>query len=139
MNKKLLIIIGAVVILATGAVVAIASIGQSNDSSNQNKAAKNGSAASADMKQAPNTVVIEDYTFIPETIRVTKGTTITWMNRDSAKHTAEVIEGQTPGGPTGEKLMAKNETYQYTFNTVGTFKYKCGPHPYMRATVEVTE
>jgi plastocyanin len=68
---------------------------------------------------------------------VKKGTTVTWTNKDSAGHTVVESDGQA-GGPSSGTL-ANGQSYQFTFNTPGTFHYKCSIHPQMTATVTVTE
>lgn len=82
-------------------------------------------------------VDIKDFDYQPKTITVKKGTTVTWTNQDVAKHDA------TPDTESSDfqasKLLAKGESYSWTFNTVGTYSYHCSPHPYMKATVVVTE
>ncbi len=88
--------------------------------------------------QAANEVYIQNYKFNPSPLKVKKGTTVTWTNKDLARHNIAVDDGQPAGGPTGP-LFGQNETFQFTFNTVGTYKYHCEPHPYMHGEVEVTE
>lgn len=82
-------------------------------------------------------VDIKNFAFSPEKITVKKGTTVTWTNQDTIKHDV------TPDNPSADfkasELLAKGESYSFTFNTVGTFSYHCSPHPQMKATVEVTE
>jgi plastocyanin len=91
--------------------------------------------------QAPATesaaVAIEDFSFKPEKITVKKGGKVTWTNQDTAKHNVAPDDesGDFKAGP----LLAKGESYSVTFNTVGTFRYHCDPHPNMTATVEVVE
>lgn len=86
----------------------------------------------------PNSINIENYTFVPASITVKKGTTITWTNKDQAEHNV-VSDDDSPGGGPNGPLLAKDETYSFTFDTAGTFKYHCQPHPYMKAEVVVTE
>lgn len=86
----------------------------------------------------PNSINIENYTFVPSTITVKKGTTITWTNKDQAEHNVVSDDDSSQGGPNGP-LIGQGETYSFTFDTVGTFKYHCQPHPYMKAEVVVTE
>jgi plastocyanin len=83
---------------------------------------------------APNSVTISNYAYAPATLTVKKGTTVTWVNKDIAKHT---VTGNN-GGP-ASSLFGQNEQYTYTFDTVGIFPYFCEPHPYMKAMVVVTE
>ena len=80
-------------------------------------------------------VEIEDFAFTPATLTVKKGTTVKWTNKDSVSHT---VTGDESGGP-DSALLAKGESYSFTFNTVGTFAYHCTPHPSMTAKVVVTE
>lgn len=93
-----------------------------------------GDAVEKQPTASANTVVIEDFKFVPDTLTVKKGTTVTFVNKDTTKHT---ITGDD-GGPDGS-LLAKGEQYTYTFNEVGTFGYHCTPHPFMTANVVVTE
>lgn len=84
-----------------------------------------------------NAVEIKDFAFGPSKITVKKGTKVTWTNQDSAKH--DVKPDQESDAFKGSELLAKGESYEFTFNTVGTYSYHCSPHPYMKATVEVVE
>jgi len=85
---------------------------------------------------ATSSVTIQNYAFGPANITVKKGTTVTWTNQDSVEH--DVVTDNGAAGPKSE-LLAKGKSYSYTFDTVGTFSYHCTPHPYMKATVTVTE
>jgi len=88
---------------------------------------------------APSTaqkVAIADMAFSPATITVKKGTTVTWTNQDSVAHTVTENDGQD--GPKSSNL-ANGQSYSFTYNTVGTFKYHCTIHPNMTGTVTVTE
>jgi plastocyanin len=80
-------------------------------------------------------VAIANFAFAPATLTVKKGTTVTWTNNDTVAHTVTADSGEGPNS--GD--IDKGETYQYTFNTAGTFKYHCKPHPQMTATVIVTD
>lgn len=84
-----------------------------------------------------NQITYKDFAVVQKTIKVKKGTTVTWTNEDSAKHDV-TPEMETADFKTSE-LFGKGESYSVTFNTVGTFAYYCSPHPYMKGTVEVTE
>ena len=77
-----------------------------------------------------NTVIIENYQFQPEEITIKSGETVTWINKDSVKHTAT-------GDTFDSGLLAKDESYQQKFDQAGTYNYICTPHPYMKAKVIV--
>jgi plastocyanin len=83
-----------------------------------------------------NTVEISDFSFSPADITIKKGTTVTWTNKDSVTHTVTESDGQT--GP-NSKDLDENASYTFTYNSAGTFKYKCNIHPDMTGTVTVTE
>ena len=79
-------------------------------------------------------VEIEDFAYVPGTITIKVGTTVTWTNKDSVGHTATSDDGVFDSG-----MLSKGSSFSYTFTTAGTFGYFCKPHPYMVATIVVTE
>jgi len=80
--------------------------------------------------------MIKDFAFNPASLTVKKSTSVTWTNQDSSNHTVTETDGQT--GP-GSGSLGQGQTYSFTFNTAGTFHYKCSIHPSMTGTVTVTE
>ncbi|MES2315705.1 MAG: plastocyanin/azurin family copper-binding protein [Patescibacteria group bacterium] len=79
-------------------------------------------------------ISITGYAFSPATITIKKGDTLTWTNMDHSGHS---ILGDNNVGPISGTLNFQ-DTYSYTFSTVGTFKYHCGFHSTMKGTVIVT-
>jgi len=77
------------------------------------------------------TVSIKDFAFNPATITITKGTKVTWVNEDSAPHTA-TSEGSFDSG-----TLSKGQSFSYIFAETGTFNYKCSIHPSMKGKVIV--
>ncbi len=80
----------------------------------------------------PNTVVISNSSFSPDTLVVTAGTTVTFQNNDAATHTATADgggfdSGQIPGG----------RSATHTFSTAGSFAYHCAIHSFMHAVIKV--
>lgn len=108
----------------------------STNSSMENMNMSNQSQSSNSTPGATSSVTIENFAFSPANITVKKGTTVTWTNRDSTTHTVTETDGKD--GPKSGNL-ANGKSYQFTFNTVGTFKYACSIHPDMVGTVTVTE
>jgi len=84
-----------------------------------------------------NAIEIKDYTYGPKTIKVKVGETVTWTNQDSVKH--DITPDTESADFKASELLGKGESYSFTFTKAGTYSYKCSPHPYMKATVEVTE
>jgi plastocyanin len=77
--------------------------------------------------------------FEPETLTVSKGTTVTWINEDSTLHTAsgsaESVNSRTEFD---SSYLAAGKTFQHPFNTAGTFDYYCTLQPFMKGKVVVT-
>jgi plastocyanin len=85
--------------------------------------------------QGANAVNISNFAFVPATLTVPAGTTVTWTNQDGEPHTVVSSDGSTfhsPGLDTGK-------TYAFTFQNAGTFDYVCSIHPMMHGTVVVTK
>src|SRR5215208_1460992 len=83
------------------------------------------------------TVRMEDNFFEPANITVEPGTTVTWVQSGNNSHTTTSYDGlwdsgMLPGG--------SGQTFSYTFNTPGTYRYFCRPHEAqgMVGTVTVT-
>lgn len=79
-----------------------------------------------------NAIEIRDFAFSPDTISVTKGTTVTWTNKDSASHTVTAINNEFASG-----TLNQGQTFSYTFNEARTFEYECSIHTSMRGKVIV--
>jgi len=89
--------------------------------------------AAADNQSASVTQVkIDNFSFTPQTLTVTAGTTVTWTNSDDVPHnvvsTDKVFKSKT---------MDTDEKFSYTFTKPGTYGYFCSIHPKMTATVVV--
>jgi nitrite reductase (NO-forming) len=80
--------------------------------------------------------------FVPDILTVSKGTTVTWTNRDSTLHT--VTSGSPESGNSGtgtefdSSYLAAGKTFLHQFSISGTFDYYCTLHPYMKGKVVVT-
>jgi plastocyanin len=83
---------------------------------------------------AGNAVSIDNFAFVPATLTVPAGSTVTWTNHDEEPHTVAASDGSfhSPG-------MGSQGTYSHTFATAGRFDYVCSIHPFMHATVVVTQ
>ena len=82
-----------------------------------------------------NEVVIYEYTFRPETLTVSVGATVTWVNRDMALHTAT---HRTFGAePFDSERMPVNATFEHKFRTAGSYDYLCIYHGGMRGRIVV--
>jgi amicyanin len=130
------------VVLVGGVLAAVALGGKDSsdmdmDDMKPSNTSQNNSSTNAANAVATDQVEIENYSFTPAVIKVKVGTKVTWTNKDSVQHNI-VADTASPDAPDGD-LIAKGESYSFTFNKAGTYTYHCSPHPYMKATVIVTE
>jgi len=80
---------------------------------------------------AVKTVNVKNFRFRPKTLSVTAGTTVTFTNKDTTKHTA------TLAGTFNTHGIKPGKSKSVTFNTAGTFSYTCSIHPTMHGTIVV--
>lgn len=78
------------------------------------------------------TIEIANFAFSPATVTVPVGTTVTWINNDSATHTVTAQERQFDSGD-----LSRGASFSYTFSQSGTFNYYCAIHPRMTGKVIV--
>jgi FtsP/CotA-like multicopper oxidase with cupredoxin domain len=71
------------------------------------------------------TVVMKDYRFASQALRVRLGETVTWRNDDPVPHT---VTSDDEGGPLDSGNIAKGGTFAFTFTQPGTYAYHCVPH-----------
>ena len=76
--------------------------------------------------------------FQPYEAIVDVGGEVTWLNTDTAAHTA--TSGDASGGPDGKfdsSLIPVGKTFSNKFTEAGTYKYFCQVHPWMTGVVTV--
>ncbi len=73
------------------------------------------------LQQATNEVAILGRAFIPRTITVTAGTTVTWTNEEPTTYIVNSDDGLF------ERDLALGDSFSYTFNEPGTFSYQAIP------------
>ena len=81
---------------------------------------------------------VDDACFIPSTVTINVGDTVSWTNSDVAAHT--ITSGSVTEGPTGifdSSLVMAGVAYEHTFNEPGIVEYFCMVHPWMAGTVTV--
>lgn len=122
MNKTLVgVIIVVAVVLVGFAIVKNSKTPTNSASSDQ---------ASPTEAMAPNTVVIKNFAFQPSPLSIKPGTTVTWVNEDSAGHNVK-------SAAFSSQNLSNGDTFEFTFNNKGTFTYNCGIHPTMIGTIVV--
>lgn len=68
----------------------------------------------------------------PNPVMVTVGSSVRWSNGDSTAHTATA-----DGGAWNSGSVSGGGTFEFTFQSAGTFTYHCTIHPNMVGTVVV--
>ena len=92
-----------------------------------------GAATPANASAPPsNMVVMKNFDFAPMTMTVAKGTTVTWKNLDGEPHTVTSVDGTFRSG-----ALDESDTFKFTFDKPGTYKYLCSIHPKMLAAIIV--
>ena len=82
--------------------------------------------------QTASTVEIRNYRFIPETLKIPAGSTVTWTNADDDVHTVMSTTGLFVSG-----ALDRGDHYTYQFTKPGTYKLACSLHPQMAQTIVV--
>jgi plastocyanin len=113
---------------------------QATNSSENNDMAGN-STSSAQQAQTNQTtqstsqITISNFAFSPDSTTVKVGTKVTWTNNDSAPHTVTSDSGSILNSDT----LNKGDSFSFTFDQAGTYKYHCKIHPSMTAVVTVVQ
>jgi plastocyanin len=80
-----------------------------------------------------NRITIHSFAFMPKTLTVKVGTTVTWTNQDQTIHSIVC-----PGLKLKSDPLDTNDSFSYVFREIGNYEYSCGLHPFMKGQVVVT-
>ncbi len=78
--------------------------------------------------------------FLPDSIVITAGNTVTWVNNDSILYHSLIAENANNpiiGHVFGHVDVAPKQTMSYTFTYAGTFNIFCRIHPWLTGVVTV--
>ncbi len=78
-------------------------------------------------------------TFSPGNLTVNAGDTVRWTSGPDKPHTVTFAAGSAITGRPLSNLLGSGQSFQETFNTVGTFNYVCELHSGMKGTVTVNQ
>lgn len=97
-------------------------------------ATSNQPAATPTPRVSSNTAVtIQNFAFLPATVTINRGTTVTWTNQDSAPH--QIVSDA--GSIISSQVLSSGDTFSLVFDQVGTYAYHCAIHPSMKGTIVV--
>lgn len=91
--------------------------------------------ASSEPDAESTKINIQDFAFDPQEVTVEKGSTVVWTNSDNIQH--NVVPDNPSADFRGSELLSRGQTYEWTFDTPGTYTYHCGPHPNMTGKITV--
>ena len=89
-------------------------------------------ARAAEDQPAATSITIDNFSFTPKEITVSKGTTVTWINHDDVPHTVV-----SPDKKFKSRALDTDEKFSFTFSDPGVYGYFCSVHPVMTGKVIV--
>lgn len=92
------------------------------------------SVCAAATANATQTVAIENYAFVPNTLTIAVGTEVTWVNQDNDPHT---VKSDPAADVLKSPALDTNDKYSFTFTKPGVYKYFCTLHPHMQGEIVV--
>ncbi|MDP3882043.1 MAG: cupredoxin family copper-binding protein [Nanoarchaeota archaeon] len=79
-------------------------------------------------------VNIQNFDYSPREVRIQRGESVVWTNKDSVGHTVTSSSGNEIDSP----LLGLGQNYSKTFTEAGEYSYYCSPHPNMQGKVIVS-
>ena len=80
-----------------------------------------------------STVDVRNFAYVPPSLSVASGVTVTWTNQDDVAHTVSADDGSSFDGTVGP-----GATFTFTAGAPGTYTYFCRFHPFMKGSLTVT-
>ena len=81
---------------------------------------------------SPNQVMVENFSFQPDTLTVKAGTTVTWVNHDDEPHTVNENNKTFKSG-----TLDTDRKFSYKFTSPGSYSYFCSLHRRMTGQIIV--
>jgi plastocyanin len=91
-------------------------------------------ALSAGASVAVTEIEIRDLAFVPANAVIMRGENVKWTNLDQVIHTSTSDTAKWDSGD-----LTHGKSFEFRFDTTGTFKYHCSYHVTMKGTIRVTE
>ena len=91
-------------------------------------------AMQADADSDTVTVHIEGMQFLPATLNIKPGTTVTWVHKSNMPHT---VSGDAEG--LRSSTLYPGQSFSHTFAESGSYDYLCDLHPGMKGRIVVKE
>jgi plastocyanin len=88
-------------------------------------------AEGGDPDPGPADVEIHNFRYEPESLTISAGDSVTWVNEGSAPHTVNFSDGE------GSGTIRNSRGFTHTFDEPGEYEYWCNNHPGMEGTITV--
>ena len=88
---------------------------------------------SAPVRATKTEVTIDNFSFSPNTLTLSVGATVTWINHDNVPHVVSSAGNQFKKST----VLKTGQTFSHTFMATGTYSYFCSIHPRMTGTIIV--
>lgn len=88
--------------------------------------------AAANLPPAGATLDMKDLHFGSDTVTVSAGQAVEWVNNDPLDHSVTLDDGSM-----ASPLIHPGARFRFVFDHAGTFSYHCTPHPFMKGVVVV--
>ncbi|SNZ12567.1 plastocyanin [Natronoarchaeum philippinense] len=69
-----------------------------------------------------------EFVFEPDAVRITPGTTVRWLWQSDLHNVVPVEQPDAADWAGEEDLYDDGHSYEFTFETLGTYEYVCEPH-----------
>jgi plastocyanin len=86
----------------------------------------------ANAQPAAVTVPIKNFAYMPMSVTIPVGGSVTWKNFDGEPHTVTSLDGLFRSG-----ALDQDDSFTFRFVKPGVYKYVCSIHPKMRAEIVV--
>jgi amicyanin len=93
-------------------------------------------AAGVSFENTANTaeVKIDNFSFVPKSLTVKAGETVTWTNRDDIPHVIVSTDKKF-----SSPVLDTDQAFSFTFKEPGSYPYFCKIHPTMTGTIVVAK
>ena len=82
-------------------------------------------------------VVMKSLFFTPTDVHAKVGQRVVWTNRDSSPHNVEYVSG--PRFTSSRPVLRPGARFSIGLTAPGTIHYYCSIHPWMKATITVSQ
>jgi plastocyanin len=91
-----------------------------------------GGGGSGDEAACDGDICLSGTQYVPSTLTVAVGDTVTWASIDTPDHTVTADDGSFDSG-----TLSNGDTFEHTFDAAGDYAFHCEIHASMTGTITV--